>query len=90
METPKLGPWVSDEDIEAQLQDEFTRGAPLACALEPQYVDSIGTQCAGKLRYSRIHKDWPFLRRLSHRAFKLRVARQFCRTLFPPQNICRY
>ena len=50
METPKFGPWVSDEDIEAQLQDEFTRGAPLACALEPQYVDSIGTQCAGKLR----------------------------------------
>ena len=50
METPKFGPWVSDEDIEAQLQDEFTRGAQLACAPEPQCMDSMNTQCAGKLR----------------------------------------
>ena len=54
METPNFGPWVTDDDIEAQLQDNFTRGTPLACALEHQCMESIDTQCAGKFRQALI------------------------------------
>jgi hypothetical protein len=56
MVTPNVRPWVTGEDIEAQLQDEFTHGDPRACA-EPQGVDSndsVDTQCDGKLRWALI------------------------------------
>jgi hypothetical protein len=41
MATPNFSPRVTDEDIEAQPQDEFTYGVPRACA----------EQCAGKSRW---------------------------------------
>jgi hypothetical protein len=34
--------WITDDDIEAQLQDDFTHGATRACAPEPQRMDPKG------------------------------------------------
>jgi hypothetical protein len=50
MATPNFRPWVADGDIEAQLQDQFTHGAPPACTPERQRMDFMDIQCAGKLR----------------------------------------
>ena len=54
MVTPNFRPWVVDEDIEAQFQDEFTHGAPPACTTERQRMDFLDKQCAGKLRWASI------------------------------------
>jgi hypothetical protein len=57
-QSPNFGSLVMDEDIEAQLQDEFTcaSGAPRACAPEPLRMDpmesstSMDARCAGKVK----------------------------------------
>jgi hypothetical protein len=50
MATPNFKPWVTDEDIEAQLRDEVTHDVPRVCLLEPQHMDPMDTQRAGELR----------------------------------------
>ena len=42
MVTPNIKPWVTDDDIEAQLQDDFTNKAERTCVPEPQRIDPNG------------------------------------------------
>ena len=50
MPTLNFEPWVPDEDIEAQLQDEVTHDVPRVCPPELQCMNPMDTQCAGELR----------------------------------------
>jgi len=42
MVSPNVKPWVTDNDIEAQLQGDFTRETARVCAPEHQRMDPDG------------------------------------------------
>jgi hypothetical protein len=42
MVIPNVKPWITDVDIEAQLQDDFTHEVAHACTPEPQRMDPNG------------------------------------------------